>query len=128
MLRRLVVVFLVPLLAILLLLGGATAWSATRSIQQSFYAEQLGDLGYFAASARQALRSGSATVIDAEVRRFHEVYGVEVIVFDLAGGIWATGGAPDRVRPSLVSSSSSSVMRPVARCHRRAAQGHPVPM
>jgi len=32
--RRLVVVFLVPLVAILLSLGGATAWSATRSIQQ----------------------------------------------------------------------------------------------
>ena len=44
--RRLVVVFLVPLVAILLSLGGATAWSATRSIQQAFYTEQLGDLGY----------------------------------------------------------------------------------
>ena len=97
MLRRLVVVFLVPLLAVLLLLGSATAWSATRSIQQAFSAEQLGDLGYFAASARQALRSGSTTVIDAEVQRFHEVYGTEVMVFDLAGGIWAARGAADRV-------------------------------
>lgn len=91
--RRLVVVFLVPLVAILLSLGGATAWSATRSIQQSFYTDQLGDLGYFVTSARQALRSGNATVIDAEMRRFREVYGIDVVVFDLTGGTWAAGGA-----------------------------------
>ncbi|MEV7607866.1 HAMP domain-containing sensor histidine kinase [Microbacterium sp. NPDC089320] len=95
--RRLVVVFLVPLVAILLSLGGATAWSATRSIQQAFYTEQLGDLGYFVTSARQALRSGSATVIDAEVTRFHEVYGIDVVVFDLSGGTWAAGGGSDVV-------------------------------
>jgi signal transduction histidine kinase len=91
--RRLVVVFLVPLIAILLSLGGATTWSATRSIQQAFYTEQLGDLAYFVTSARQALRSGSAAVIDAEVQRFHEVYGIDVVVFDLSGGTWAAGDA-----------------------------------
>ncbi|MEV4738198.1 MULTISPECIES: sensor histidine kinase [unclassified Microbacterium] len=91
--RRLVVVFLVPLIAILLTLGGATTWSATRSIQQAFYTEQLGDLAYFVTSARQALRSGSAAVIDAEVQRFHEVYGIDVVVFDLSGGEWAAGDA-----------------------------------
>ncbi|WP_311245792.1 HAMP domain-containing sensor histidine kinase [Microbacterium sp. WCS2018Hpa-23] len=89
--RRLIVVFLVPLVAILLSLGGAAAWSATRSVQQTFYTEQLGDVGYFVTSARQALRSGSATVIDAEVRRFEQVYGIDVVVFDLTGSIWAAG-------------------------------------
>ncbi len=68
--RRLVIVFLVPLVAILVALGGAAGWSAARSVQQSFYTQQLGDLGYFITSARQALRSGSAAVIDAEVVRF----------------------------------------------------------
>ncbi|WP_144873553.1 HAMP domain-containing sensor histidine kinase [Microbacterium sp. 1.5R] len=95
--RRLVVVFLVPLIAILVSLGGATAWSATRSIQQTFYTEQLGDLAYFVTSARQALRSGSATVIEAEVRRFHEVYDIDVRVFDLAGTAWAAGDGDDDV-------------------------------
>ncbi|WP_120493952.1 sensor histidine kinase [Microbacterium phyllosphaerae] len=91
--RRLIVVFLVPLVAILLSLGGAAAWSATRSIQQAFYTEQLGDVGYFVTSARQALRSGSATVIDSEVRRFEQVYGIDVVVFDLTGSIWAAGNS-----------------------------------
>ncbi|WP_341954483.1 HAMP domain-containing sensor histidine kinase [Microbacterium sp. LWH13-1.2] len=95
--RRLIVVFLVPLVAILLSLGGAAAWSATRSIQQAFYTEQLGDVGYFVTSARQALRSGSTTVIDAEVRRFEEVYGIDVRVFDLTGSVWASGNSDAEV-------------------------------
>ncbi|WP_435745931.1 ATP-binding protein [Microbacterium sp. PMB16] len=89
--RRLIIVFLVPLVAILLSLGGAAGWGAARSIQQTFYAEQLGDLGYFVTSARQSLRSGSAAVVDAEVLRFREVYGIDVMVFDLAGSVWAAG-------------------------------------
>lgn len=97
--KRLVVVFLIPLVAILLSLGGVTAWSSTRSVQQAFYTEQLGDLGYFVTSARQSLRSGSATVVDAEVRRFHEVYGIEVVVFDLAGSVWAAGARESEVLP-----------------------------
>lgn len=88
--RRLVLVFLIPLVAILVALGGAAGWSAARSVQQAFYTQQLGDLGYFVTSARQALRSGSAAVIDAEVERFQEVYGIEVTVFDLGGGVWAS--------------------------------------
>ncbi|MBO0981385.1 HAMP domain-containing sensor histidine kinase [Microbacterium sp. SD291] len=97
--RRLVVVFLVPLVAILLSLGGATVWSATRSTQQAFYTEQLGDVGYFVTSARQALLSGSATVIDAEAWRFNEVYGIDVVVFDLTGGVWAAGGTVAEILP-----------------------------
>jgi len=107
--RRLIVVFLVPLVAILIALGGAASWSAAGSVQQVFYAQQIGDLGYFVTSARQALRSGSAAVIDAEVRRFQEVYGIEVTVFDLGGSVWAGDqgaavleeGEADRVKLAL---------------------------
>lgn len=95
--RRLIIVFLVPLVAVLVSLGGVAGWSGARTIQQAFYTQQLGDLGYFVTSARQALRSGSPAVIDAEVRRFQEVYGIEVTVFDLAGGAWAAGDHGDVV-------------------------------
>ncbi|MDQ0648897.1 signal transduction histidine kinase [Microbacterium natoriense] len=86
---RLVVVFLVPLIAVLLALGGAAGWSAARSIQQTFYTQQLGDLGYFVTTARQSLLAGSTAVFDAEAARFQEVYGTQVAVFDLSGGVWA---------------------------------------
>lgn len=97
--RRLIIVFLIPLVAILAALGGAAGWSAAHGVQQAFYTQQLGDLGYFATSARQALRSGSAAVIDAEVMRFREVYGIEVTVFDLGGSVWAAGEQDPAVLP-----------------------------
>ena len=96
---RLVIVFLVPVIAILLSLAGATGWSAARSIQQALYTEQLGDLGYFVSSARQALRSGSETVIEGEAQRFQEVYGIDVTVFDLSGGVWASSDPDQDVLP-----------------------------
>jgi len=90
--RRLVVVFLVPLVGVLLVLGGAYAWSAARSIQQEHLAELLGDIGYFVTSARQALRSGSPDLIESEAQRYSEVYGTRVLVVDRSGSTWAAGG------------------------------------
>ncbi|MGW8481512.1 ATP-binding protein [Microbacterium sp. NPDC055903] len=92
---RLLAVLLVPLIALMLSLGSFATWSVAHSVQQTFYAEQLGDLAYFATSARQALRSGSATVIEGEAERFREVYGAEAVVFDLSGGVLAAGGDED---------------------------------
>lgn len=87
--RRLIVVFLVPLVLVLTVLGGAYAWSAARGVQQEFYAEQLGDLGYFVTTARQALLSGSSTVFDGEAERYRELYGTRVVIVDRAGHPWA---------------------------------------
>ncbi|WP_353115807.1 HAMP domain-containing sensor histidine kinase [Microbacterium sp.] len=93
--KRLIIVFLVPLLAVILLLGGGFAWSAASSVQQRFYADQLGDLSYFVTSARQALRSGNAEVFDGEVQRYRQLYGTRVIVVDRSGRPWApSGGDP----------------------------------
>jgi signal transduction histidine kinase len=87
--RRLFIVFLVPLAAVLLLLGGAYGWAASRSVQQSFYTQQIGDIGTFVTSARQALLSGSAEVLDGELRRYHELYGTKVVVVDRSGRPWS---------------------------------------
>lgn len=91
---RLIIVFLVPLVAVLLTLGGAAAWNTARSIQQSFYTQQLGDLSYFVTTARQSLLAGSTAVFDAEAGRFQQVYGTQVAVFDIAGGVWAASDGP----------------------------------
>ncbi len=89
---RLFVVFLVPLVGVLLALGGAYAWSAARSVQQEFYADRLGDLSYFVTSARQALRSGNGTVIEGEVQRYQELYGARVAIVDRSGTPWVSSG------------------------------------
>jgi signal transduction histidine kinase len=92
--RRLFIVFLVPLAAVLLLLGGAYGWASARSVQQAFYTQQIGDLGTFVTSARQALHAAAATgasaeVLDGELRRYHALYGTRVIVVDRTGQPWA---------------------------------------
>ena len=114
---RLVVVFLVPLVAVMLALGTAAGWGAARSIQQGFYASQLGDLSYFVTSARQGLLSGSTTVFEGEAKRYREVHGIEVAVFDLSGAVWASSGG--RIRPRRSGSRSPVVVpRPRPPCCR----------
>ncbi|GAA1701002.1 HAMP domain-containing sensor histidine kinase [Microcella alkalica] len=95
--RRLIVVFLVPLVGVLLVLGGAYAWSAARSIQQEQISQLLGDVAYFVTSARQALRSGSPEVVASEAERYFELYGTRVLVIDRAGAPWVDGADEQRV-------------------------------
>lgn len=90
--RRLIVVFLVPLVGVLLVLGGAYAWSAARSIQQEQISQLLGDVAYFLTSARQALRSGSPELVASEAERYYELYGTRVLVIDRSGAPWVDGG------------------------------------
>ncbi|MDO8338487.1 MAG: HAMP domain-containing sensor histidine kinase [Microcella sp.] len=89
--RRLIVVFLVPLVGVLLVLGGAYAWSAARSVQQEQISQLLGDVAYFVTSARQALRSGSPDVVASEAERYYELYGTRVQVIDRSGAPWVDG-------------------------------------
>jgi signal transduction histidine kinase len=89
---RLIIVFLVPLVGVLLALGGAYAWSAARSIQQEFYTTQLGDLGYFVTSARQALLSGNPAVLQGEVERYRQLFGTTIVVVDRSGVPFASQG------------------------------------
>lgn len=105
--RRLIVVFLVPLMLVLAVLGGAYAWSAARGVQQEFYAEQLGDLSYFVTTARQALLSGSTEVFDGEAQRYRELYGTRVVVVDRAGRPWA----PEAAEPVFESPEIEAQIR-----------------
>lgn len=89
---RLIIVLLVPLTCILLALGGAYAWSLSRSVQQEFANQQLSDLSYFTTSARQALRSGNATAIEAQMVRYSELYSADIAVIDRIGTVWAASG------------------------------------
>ncbi|WP_193596424.1 sensor histidine kinase [Microbacterium sp. YJN-G] len=91
--RRLIIVFLLPLVLVVTVLGGAFAWSAARSVQQEFYAEQLGDLAYFTTSARQSLLSGSSDAFDGEADRYRSLYGTRIVVVDRTGRPWAPDDA-----------------------------------
>mgnify|MGYP003646308652 CR=1 FL=1 len=119
--RRLVVVFLVPLVGVLLVLGGAYAWSAARSIQQEHIAELLGDVAYFVTSARQALRSGSPDLVTNEAERYFQLYGTQVLVVDRSGSPWAYGGD----EPTVLDEATSAQIQ-LALSGRRGELPEPV--
>lgn len=112
--KRLIAVFLFPLLGVLLVLGFAYATSSARSTQQGFLAEQVADLGYFITSARHALISGDTSVLRGEVERFDELYGTKVIVLSKAGDPILEGP-----RDPVLDSSDSATQIQLALAGRR---------
>lgn len=102
---RLVIVFLVPLIGVLVVLGGSYAWSSARGVQHEFFADLAGDLSYFVTSARQALASGNTQVLESEVARYQELYGARVAVVDRTGIPRPVSGA----EPSLDENTLAQV-------------------
>lgn len=92
--RRLTLVFLLPVILILLVLGGAYGWSAARSVQQHATAQLIGDLSYFVPGARQALRAEDPAPIESELRRYGALYDTRVVIYDRSGTPWASNGNP----------------------------------
>lgn len=96
---RLILVFFIPLMVVLLGLGGAYAWASARSVQQEFSARQLGDLSSFVTSARHALRAGSAVAVAQEAERFAHLFDSRIVIVDAGGTIVAQGPADAGVHP-----------------------------
>lgn len=89
---RLVAVLIIPLIALLVVLGAAYCRSLAHAAQQRVFVDRLGDVGYFVTSARQALRADDASVLAGELARYRDVYGIEAAVVDRAGTAWVTSG------------------------------------
>jgi signal transduction histidine kinase len=85
MLRRLLIV-LVPLWAALFVaLGIPLAANIAQRETQVVYLDRLADAARFASLANDSLRDGSVAALQAEIRRYDEVYGVAVAVFAIDG-------------------------------------------
>jgi signal transduction histidine kinase len=85
MLRRLLIV-LVPLWAALFAaLGVPLAVNIAQRETQTIYLDRLADASRFAALAYDSLRRGNVTVLEAEIKRYDEVYGVAVALFAVDG-------------------------------------------
>ncbi|MGO3146722.1 MAG: sensor histidine kinase [Leucobacter sp.] len=64
----------------------------SRTIQQDFSNQQLGDLSYFATDARYALRASNPSIVEGEMERYSELYDAQIAVLDRAGAVWASAG------------------------------------
>lgn len=89
---RLIAMLTIPLAALLVVLGVAYARSLSHAGHQQLYLDRLADANLFVATARQAFAAGDPQLVDRELDRYREVYGIEAAVLDNTGGIWATNG------------------------------------
>lgn len=112
---RLIVVFLVPLVTILAVLGGAFLLSSARGLHQEFSRQQIDDLGYFLTGSRQALQTANPAVVEGEMRRYGEVFGARIAVIDRGENVLASSG---RAAEQLVDASRDPIR--VALSGRRA--------
>jgi signal transduction histidine kinase len=89
---RLAIILFVPCVLVLALLGTAYAGNVARANQQAVYLDRLADAGYLVITARQSLTADDPTIVEGDLARYREVYGVHAAVVDQSGATWATNG------------------------------------
>ncbi|GIF68754.1 two-component sensor histidine kinase [Asanoa ishikariensis] len=80
--RRLVTTYLLLLCLVLLALEVPLALVMSGRTTQALLADRLADATRFAALAAPAIRGGDLAPVAAELGRYHELYGIDVIVVD----------------------------------------------
>jgi signal transduction histidine kinase len=93
---RLMVIFTVPGVLLFIALGAAYAVSVARSDQQEVFLDRLSDAGYLVVIARQSLIAGDPSIVDSELARYRDVYGIEAAVLNQKGETWASNGLDAR--------------------------------
>ncbi|SKC59092.1 sensor histidine kinase [Krasilnikoviella flava] len=89
---RLAIILFVPCVLVLALLGTAYAGNMARANQQEVYLDRLSDAGYLVITARQSLTADDPTIVEGDLDRYREVYGVDAAVVDQSGATWASNG------------------------------------
>lgn len=89
---RLIVVFTIPGVLLFVLLGVAYAMSIARTGQQEVHIDRLADMRNLTVTARLSLTADDPSVVEDELRRYDEVYGIGAAVLDQSGGVWASNG------------------------------------
>jgi signal transduction histidine kinase len=89
---RLTLILYVPIVLVLLVLGMAYAGSVAQGKQQDVFLDRLRDASYLTIVARQSLETDDRSVVNADLHRYGEAYGISAAVLDAAGATWATNG------------------------------------
>jgi len=71
-------------------LGLPLAATIASGVQQKLFLDRLTDTERFSSLAQRPLLDNKPGVIEPDLRRYTEVYGVQVVVFDQDGKPWAT--------------------------------------
>ncbi len=89
---RLVAVFTAPIMLLFVVLGAAYVSNVARSEQQELFLDRLSDASYLVITARQSLTAGDPGLIQDDLERYRQVYGIEAAVLNRTGEVWATNG------------------------------------
>lgn len=89
---RLTLILYVPIVLVLIVLGMAYAGSVARAKQQDVFLDRLRDASYLTIVARQSLETDDRSILDADLHRYEEAYGISAAVLDSAGTTWASNG------------------------------------
>jgi signal transduction histidine kinase len=92
--RRLVITYLLLLCLVLVALEVPLALVMSGRTTQALLADRLADATRFAALAAPAMRNGELEAVTAELGRYHELYGIGVIVVDQNRRVVTAAGVP----------------------------------
>jgi len=90
--NRLAIILFVPCVLVLALLGAAYSGNVARANQQEVYLDRLADAGYLVITARQSLTADDPAIVEGDLTRYRDVYGVGAAVVDQSGAVWASNG------------------------------------
>ncbi|NBH07776.1 sensor histidine kinase, partial [Amycolatopsis sp. SID8362] len=79
-------------------LGIPLAITIAAGAQQDLFLDRLTDTARFASLAQRPLLDNKPTLLDPDLRRYTEVYGVQVVVFDQDGKAVASALGPNAAR------------------------------
>jgi signal transduction histidine kinase len=102
MLRRLLVLIVPLLVALVAALGVPLAFAVVQGETQQTYLDRLGDASRFASLAENALASNRLTALHDELQRYHDLYGIPVALVGTDRRVLASSGPPiDLSQPAL---------------------------
>ncbi|MFE2754063.1 ATP-binding protein [Actinosynnema sp. NPDC059335] len=94
MLRRLLVLFVPLLVALVAALGVPLAFAVVQREGQETYLDRLGDASRFASLAENALASGRLTALREELFRYDELYGISAALIGTDGSVLESSRRP----------------------------------
>ena len=100
--RRLVTTYVLLLCLVLLALEVPLALVMSNRTTQGLLADRLADATRFAALVAPAMRGGQMEAVSAELARYHELYGIDVVVVDQNRRVVTSAGAKPAVDTTAV--------------------------
>ncbi|ONI88543.1 two-component sensor histidine kinase [Saccharothrix sp. ALI-22-I] len=94
MLRRLLVLIVPLLVALVAALGVPLAFAVVQRESQETYLDRLSDASRFASLAENALASGRLTALREELHRYDQLYGISAALVGTDGGLVASSREP----------------------------------